>query len=114
VPFVVRKPDGWKLMDVGFRQEVRSFSDKHVPLIENFAAHAVIAMENAPMPNEIRSARDEAETALADLHRTQDRLVQTERKASLGHLSVESEPDVFAELTITLPRRLASAEERKP
>jgi two-component system NtrC family sensor kinase len=36
---------------------------------------------------EIRAARDAAETALADLHRAQDRLIQSEKMASLGQLT---------------------------
>ena len=36
---------------------------------------------------EIRAARDAAETALADLRRAQDRLIQSEKMASLGQLT---------------------------
>ncbi|MGB8749785.1 MAG: GAF domain-containing protein [Pseudolabrys sp.] len=79
-----RKPTG---MIAVTRIEPGPFVEHHVQLLQTFADQAVIAIENVRLFDEVQDRTRELSRSLAELRSTQDRLVQTEKLASLGQLT---------------------------
>ncbi|MBR1092633.1 GAF domain-containing protein [Bradyrhizobium manausense] len=69
------------------RIEVHPFTDKQIALLQTFADQAVIALGNVRLFEEVQAKTRELEQSLEDLRTAQDRLVQTEKLASLGQLT---------------------------
>ena len=77
--------------DRGYRPEraadVRPFTDKQIELVSTFADQAAIAIENVRLFESVEARTRELAKSLEDLRTAQDRLVQTEKLASLGQLT---------------------------
>jgi two-component system NtrC family sensor kinase len=63
------------------------FSDAQIELLKTFADQAVIAIESAQLFSQVQQRSRELARSLDDLRIAQDRLVQTEKLASLGQLT---------------------------
>jgi signal transduction histidine kinase len=69
------------------RREMRPFTDKQIELVTTFADQAAIAIENVRLFNSVEARTRELANSLEELRTTQDRLVQTQKLASLGQLT---------------------------
>jgi two-component system, NtrC family, sensor kinase len=69
------------------RIDVRPFSDKQIELVTTFADQAAIAIENVRLFEAEQQRTRELATSLEELRAAQDRLIQTEKLASLGQLT---------------------------
>jgi two-component system, NtrC family, sensor kinase len=69
------------------RTSVRPFSEREIDLVTTFADQAVIAIENVRLFEDVQARTRELGKSLEDLRAAQDRLVQTEKLASLGQLT---------------------------
>jgi len=69
------------------RKDVRPFTDKQIELVTTFADQATIAIENVRLFESVEARTRDLADSLEDLRNTQDRLVQTQKLASLGQLT---------------------------
>jgi two-component system, NtrC family, sensor kinase len=100
------------------RAEPGPFTEHHVQLMQTFADQAVIAIQNVELFDEVQQRTRELSKSLDDLRAAQDRLIQTEKLASLGQLTAGIAHEIknplnfvnnFAALSVELTDELKGA-----
>ena len=69
------------------RKQAGEFPARQIEILQTFADQAVIAIENARLFNQVQARTQELAASLDDLRKAQDRLIQSEKLASLGQLT---------------------------
>jgi signal transduction histidine kinase len=69
------------------RAEPGPFTQRQIEMVQAFADQAVVAIENARLFGEVQARTRELAASLDDLRKAQDRLIQSEKLASLGQLT---------------------------
>ncbi|MCP3471264.1 ATP-binding protein [Bradyrhizobium sp. CCGUVB1N3] len=69
------------------RPDPGPFSQRQMDLVQTFADQAVIAIENVRLFEQVQERTKELSQSLDELRTAQDRLIQTEKLASLGQLT---------------------------
>ena len=105
------------------RRTPGAFPQNTVDLIKTFAAQSVLAIQNARLFESVEARTGELARSLEDLRTAQDRLVQTEKLASLGQLTAGIAHEIknplnfvnnFSAVSVELIDELREALRRRP